>query len=488
MVASRLTGFVSVAALLLAGCGSGGGVSNTASAPPTASPTPTPAPPAGDATCSLRGRQDFAFATLREWYLFPETLPLVLDPSPFTSVDAYVDALTATARTQRRDRFFTYVTSIAEENAFFNSGSTAGYGVRLAVDSTARRLFISEAFESAPALTAGIDRGTEILAIGTTTATLRTVTDIIASEGSAGIATALGPDAVGTTRSLRVVTGGTTSVVTIAKADFAISPVSTRYGAQIINDGGRRVGYLNLRTFISTADAQLRSVFDQFRTQGITNFIIDFRYNGGGLVSTAELMGDLLGGNRQTSQVFSVTSFRPEKTANNSTKRFAPVSQSVSPVKIAFIGTGSTASASEVVINSFIPYLGNDMALIGSNTFGKPVGQIAIDRAACDARIRVVAFATQNSAGQANYFNGLATVVPRTCRATDDITRPLGDPQEASVRAALNFIGGVTCTPISAVGDLTQSSGRAIAAAAPAPELLTPADPSVSQREVPGLF
>ena len=65
-----------------------------------------------------------------------------------------------------------------------------------------------------------------------------------------------------------------------------------------ISDGGRRVGYLNLRTFISTADPQLRSAFAQFRAQGVTELIVDFRYNGGGLVSIADLMGDLLGGNR----------------------------------------------------------------------------------------------------------------------------------------------------------------------------------------------
>ena len=49
--------------------------------------------------------------------------------------------------------------------------------------SCARRVFVSEAFEGAPALAAGIDRGTEILAIGDSAATLRTVSDIIAADG-----------------------------------------------------------------------------------------------------------------------------------------------------------------------------------------------------------------------------------------------------------------------------------------------------------------
>ena len=39
------------------------------------------------------------------------------------------------------------------------------------------------------------------------------------------------------------------------------------------------------------------------------------------------------------------------------------------------IGTRGTASASELVINSFIPYLNARAGLIGTNTYGKPVGQ-----------------------------------------------------------------------------------------------------------------
>ena len=463
-------------ASLLSACGGGG-------AAPIAGGTP-PSPPPTSGTCSLRDRQDWAAGVLREWYLFPETLPASLDPTPFGTVSDYVDALTATAITQRRDRFFSFVTSITEENAFLASGASAGFGVRLSFDATARRVTIAEAFEGAPALAAGIDRGTELVAIGTVGGTVRLVSDIIAAEGTAGVTNALGPSTAGLARVLRINNSGGTRDVTVTKTNFDLIPVSARYGAQVINDGGRQVAYINLRTFISSADNQLRTAFNQFRSQGITNFIVDFRYNGGGLVSTAELMGDLLGGARSTSDVYSVTTFRPEKASNNATKRFARPSQAVSPVRIAFIGTGSTASASELVINSMASYFGTNLALVGANTSGKPVGQIAIDRSACDDRFRVVAFSTQNSAGGGFYYDGLATTLANTCRAADDLTRPLGDPQEASVRQALNFIAGQSCTPISSGGQASQSVG----AAATVPQLLTPLSPTVPQREVPGMF
>lgn len=468
-----MTSFLAIA-VLLAGCGGGGGGGATAGSTPPTPPT--------SSTCSLEGRQQWAGAQLREFYLFPETLPAGLSTAGYATVQTYIDALTATARAQGRDRFFTYLTSIAEENAFFNSGSSAGFGIRLSIDTGARRVIIAEAFENAPALNAGIDRATEILAIGDTPSSLRTVSDIIAVEGAAGITNALGPSTAGVARSLQISDAGGVRTLTVTKADYALLPVSTRYGTKIINDGGRQVAYLNLRTFISTADAQLRNAFAQWRAQGITDFIIDFRYNGGGLVSTAELIGDLLGANRSASDIFSNTTFRPEKASNNSIKRFSPTSQSVAPARIAFIGTAATASASELVINAMIPFLGANEALVGANTFGKPVGQIALDRAACDDRLRVVAFSTQNATGGGFYYTGLASVMPRTCAAPDDVTRPLGDAAEASVARALDFLAGRACgSTIAAEGKVAQGEGGKR-------KLLTPDQPTVAQREVPGLF
>lgn len=477
--------FAVTAAATTAACGGGGTPSSAVIGPPIGTTPPTPPT---SATCSLKSRQDWAFSVLNEWYLFPETLPAALDTAAFTSVDDYIDALTATARGQRRDRFFTYVTSIREENAFFASGATAGFGVRLSYDTAVGRVFIAEAFEGAPALAAGIDRGTEILAIGTTATNLRTVSAIIAAEGNAGVSNALGPSTAGTTRVLRVTDAGGTRELTVAKADFDLTPVSSRYGARVIDDGGRKVAYLNLRTFISSADSELRTAFADFRAQGITNFIIDFRYNGGGLVSMANLMNNLLGGARTTSEVSSFTTFRASKAAENDTTRFAPQSQSVSPVKIAFIGRGGTASASELVMNSFVPYLGANAALVGTNTFGKPVGQIAIDQATCDDRLRVVAFSLQNSANQGFYYNGMAGAMRATCQAADDLTAPLGDPAESSVKGALDFIAGRACTPVSTSASPTASVSRSRNTQTPERELLAPDAPSPAQREVPGLF
>ncbi len=186
--------------------------------------------------------------------------------------------------------------------------------------------------------------------------------------------------------------------------------------------------------------------------------------------------------------VFSQTVFRSSKSAENDQHRFAPTTESIAPTRIAFIGTSSTASASELVINGMLPFLGTNMTLVGSNTYGKPVGQIALDKAECDDRMRVVAFATVNAAGQGDYYSGLASKIPNSCAAGDDLAFPLGDVREASVRKAIDFLSGQACTSaIAAAGVGLSAQGHEVGVAAE-PEMLVPEKPSAAQRELPGLF
>ncbi|MDZ4138761.1 MAG: S41 family peptidase [Erythrobacter sp.] len=477
-----------VLAISLAACG-GEGSSPT---PPISGggPTPTPTPSA----CSLRAQQDFADQVLNEWYLFPDLLATVNQAS-VTSLQAYLDARVAPARAQNRDRGFTFATSIAEENALINSGSSAGFGIRLAFDTDARRVFVMEAFEGANGLAAGLDRGSEITAIGTTSANLQTVSSLMASGGPQAVIDALGPTTAGVARVLRFVQpGGATIESNIVKTDFALDPVSDRYGLLILNDGGKQVGYINLRTFIiADAATQLRQAYGQLAAQGITELIIDLRYNGGGLVSVADTMGDLMGAGR-VGQIWSRTVLRPSKSSQNETRTFRSEANAIAPTRIAFIATGATASASELVANSMIPYVGNGLALIGANTTGKPVGQFGFDLAACDLRVRAVTFQTVNAAGQGDYFTGLASVFPNTCRAGDDITRPLGDPAEASIATALDFLAGRSCAApitggtISIAGGVDQSQRSRAGLDLPERVMVQPDQPNAAQFEIPGLF
>ena len=464
-------------AISLAACGGGGG----SSAPPSGGGGTGGDTGGGQTdTCSLSARQDWALAVLQEWYLFPDLLAANVNKSDYNSVQDYLDALVAPARAQNKDRFFTYITSIEEENRLINSGSNAGFGVRLVYDESANRVFIAEAFEAGSGFQAGLDRGTELLEING-----QSVGFLMATGGPFAVSQALGPSDPGVTRTLVFRPAGEAErSATISKTEFSLDPVSDRYGVRILSDGaGGQAGYINLRTFIvQDAGPQLREAFQQFRNQGITNVILDLRYNGGGLVSVAELLGDLMGDGLE-GQVFSRTELRPSKASENSTDLFAEQPQQIRTMKLAVIGRGGTASASELITNSMIPYLGDNIALVGANTYGKPVGQFAFDRSACDDRLRAVTFKTVNAAGQGEYFDGLASVMPNTCRADDDLFTQLGEPTEASVSTALDFLAGRSCTPIGSAG--TDAAGQRSRGTR---RILQSPTPNAAQRDNPGLF
>jgi hypothetical protein len=184
----------------------------------------------------------------------------------------------------------------------------------------------------------------------------------------------------------------------------------------------------------------------------------------------------------RSGQVFSNTVLRDSKSSENETRNFEAQAQAIGVTKLAIIGRQGTASASELVTNSFIPYLGADLALIGTNTSGKPVGQFAFDRSACDDRLRAVTFQTTNADGEGEYFGGLGDVVDTTCSAGDDFDTQLGDPAEESIRVALDFMAGRSCTAFATGQErTTQSAGNRT-------QLLESDRPTAAQREVPGLF
>jgi len=195
-----------------------------------------------------------------------------------------------------------------------------------------------------------------------------------------------------------------------------------------------------------------------FKEASVTDLIIDLRYNGGGLLSVADTMMDLLAGltaNGDPSFKIQVNDQHPEfNDDEDNWGLFDELPETFSPDRIAFITSRSTASASELIINGLDPHL--DVVMVGANTFGKQVGQgrwdmheglEGVEREDCDVALRLTAFEIVNGENQGGYHQvGLDGTGRFTlCAAEDDISNPFGDPQEASVAAALDWLGSGSC-------------------------------------------
>ncbi len=434
----------------------------------------------GGGACSATNQKAFVLDVAQDWYLFLNLLPPNPNPANFASAQEFLDALTANARAQGFDRFFTFLTTPQADSSFFGEGQFVGFGFRTRIDGN--RLLVPDVYEGSPAAAGGLARGAEITHINSGSGFVAVATIL---QTDPNLEQAFGPATQGVQRGLRfILQGGQQLESTFTKAVVTIPPVPPSGVAvfALPQNPSIPVGYINLRTFISTAENPLRNAYLQFRQQGIQYFIVDLRYNGGGLVSIADLVGDLHGQDRMAGvDVWSNTRFNSLRApANDSVRRFASAPQSVGPVRIAFITTGSSASASELVINALKPWI--EVAIVGSDTFGKPVGQLAFDMPGCDLRLRLVGFRITNADNEGDYFDGLAPTLPgAACAAADDFSRAPWDRAEASTAAALSWLQTGAC-------------GQLMGAPAPFPALrIAPRYPALSrptpaQDNLPGLF
>jgi C-terminal processing protease CtpA/Prc len=450
-------------AALLAACGGGG--SSGGSVP-------------GGGACGATNQKNFVLNTAREWYLFLDLLPSTINVGDFATAAELLDALTATARAQNRDRFFSHVTTPQADSSFLQEGQFIGFGFRTLIDGS--QLRVPDVYEGSPAEAGGLARGAEITHVDSGNGYVPIATIL---QTDPDLAQAFGPATEGVVRGLRfVLTSGQQVEAEFTKRVVTIPPVPAA-GTTILalpSNPSVPVAYLNLRTFISTAATPLRTAYAQFRAQGIQYFIVDLRYNGGGLVSIADLIGDLNGAERSPADVFSDLRFNANKSGNDTVHRFIEQPQSVGPVRIAFITTGGTASASELVINSMKSW--TEVAIVGSDTFGKPVGQSAFDLSDCDLRLRLVTFRVTNADEEGDYYEGLAATLPFACAAEDDLSRAPWDPAESSTAAALGWLGTGACGQLMAgpVSPLLKAqAGRRLPQAR---------RPTPGQSYLPGLF
>jgi carboxyl-terminal processing protease len=423
-------------ACLIAACGGGGDDGGSGGGPVIGG------------ACGVDAQKQFVLNTTREWYLFTDLLPQQVNLAQFSTADALVESLTATARDRGFDRDFTFIASIAEEQQFFSAGESVGFGISTSIRNNNTQLFITQAFESSAAAAAGFARGDEVLAIGNTLASLEPIATILARTN--GFSEAIGPAEAGVTRSFRVRTpAGATVERTVTKRAYSLNPVPT--STTIPRAGLTPIGYVNFRTFVSTADAQLRTAFNTFRTNNVRDIIVDLRYNGGGLVSTAELLADLLSQGR-AGELNYRTRLNPAKVNQERAVAFANRAEAIPALKIAFLTSRSSASASELVINSLAPYA--DVAIVGDRTFGKPVGQAAFDlSSSCDTRLRLVTFKSVNRDNAGDYFSGLPDANYRDtfCSVADDLTRAQGNTAESMTAGAITWINTGACPATSVV-------------------------------------
>lgn len=223
------------------------------------------------------------------------------------------------------------------------------------------------------------------------------------------------------------------------------------YVNKIIETGGRKIGYLLYNHFTTgpdgytdrTYDEQMKTIFKRFVDQGVNEFVLDLRYNGGGYLISANILASLLVPEKNKNDIFSIDT----DNKGRQSKRYFSSEGATTHLNIdrLFVLTSrSTASASEAVINGLSPFM--DITIIGETTEGKNVGSVHYAKNEYEWALQPIIIRITSSNTSYDYSSGLPADYPcnefdRKQNLTDELL-PLGDENEFMLKKAIELITG----------------------------------------------
>jgi hypothetical protein len=421
---------------------------------------------------------------LRSWthqlYLWFDQVP-DLDPSQYTTVN-YFPLLKTSATSPSGapvDKFhFTYATSTWE--ALETQGIEAGYGINLDLLAATppRELVVAFVQPNVTGPAATLARG----------AVVQNIDGVdINDDTQAGVATlnaGLQPATVGETHVFTVLDLGsvTPRTVTLISANVTETPVPV---VSTLATANGKVGYILFDDHIATAESELVNAFTTLQQQGVSDLVLDLRYNGGGLLDIASEVAYMIAGSAQTAgQTFELQQFNSQYPSTNpvvggaitptlfhsTTQGFSVPSGQALPSlnlsRVFVLTSAQTCSASESIINS-LRGVNVQVIQIGSTTCGKPYGFYPPDN--CGTTYFSIQFRGVNEQGFGDYTDGFSPAnavnppgvsVPG-CSVADDFNHALGDPNEGRLAQALAYRTGGACT-VAPSGSSIQDLKRAL--------------------------
>lgn len=243
--------------------------------------------------------------------------------------------------------------------------------------------------------------------------------------------------------------------VELTKTNLSENPVLI---SNVITEGNHKIGYLVYNGFFPGYESQLNNAFSQLKSQQITDFVLDLRYNSGGSIATATRLASMITG-QFNGELFAKEQWNdklqaywnetnPAQLVNNFTNKIGngtPIS-SLNSTKIYILTSKSTASASELVINGLKPYI--NVIQIGDVTTGKNVGSVTLYDSPSFKKynsssnhkyaMQPIVLKTVNKAGFGDYQQGLQ---PNFSQIEDlGNLGVLGNPEEPLLNTAISQI------------------------------------------------
>ncbi|MFD0931019.1 S41 family peptidase [Psychroflexus salinarum] len=297
--------------------------------------------------------------------------------------------------------------------------------------------YIRYVVPGSPADVAGLERGVIFNRIDGNLFTPQTNFNLLLSPDSYTIGLADLQDRVLTSRD---------EEVSLSKIQLTENPIHEH---KVLDVDGLKVGYLMYNNFRTPFNAELNTVFSNFASEGITDLVLDLRYNSGGSIETAKDLSSMITGqfNGQifAKQIFN-ENFEEENLIFDNEISTGETINSLNLSRVYVLTTESSASASELLINALNPYI--NVVQIGSTTEGKFEGSATLydspDYSRRDVNlnhtyaIQPLILKTANKDGFTDFFDGLPPDINQSENFENLGT--LGNVQEVLLNRALQEI------------------------------------------------
>jgi len=412
--------------------------------------------------------QDFMWKAMNLWYFWQSDVPNLADDR-FSTDEEYNNFLAGTS--DPSDFFFDRLLFNEDRFSFLNSDYTEltqnlsgisrsnglEFGLFLFQDSDDLFGYVRYIIPNSDASTKDISRGELFTGADGQTLNIDNYRDLLFGEN--------------TTYTLNmadisdgVISSNGKSVELTKQEGLSENPV---FIANTLDVNGQKVAYLMYNGFTNEYDEDLNAAFGTFKSEGVTDLVLDLRYNGGGSVNTSRLLASMIYGtftdqlyikqrwNEKLLDVFDPEDLKDYFAANTSAG--SPVN-TLSLSRVFVLVTNSSASASELVINGLNPYV--EVILIGETTRGKNEFSLTmVDDPSREGApyiysssresqinpdnswaIQPLVGRNENSVGFSDYTDGFSP----TIMLEEDLENlgVLGDPNEPLLARALQEISG----------------------------------------------
>ncbi|UJH67670.1 S41 family peptidase [Allomuricauda sp. SCSIO 65647] len=321
--------------------------------------------------------QNFMWRAMNLWYFWQAEVP-DLDDDRFTTQADYESYL---AGTSDPEQFYEQIQFNEDRFSFLNSDYTelvnnlAGisksngleFGLVFFANSNDLFGYVRYIIPNSDASTKDIQRGDLFTAVDGQTLNSNNYVDLLFGDND--------------TYTLTMATANGNTIepngeeVTLTKMEGLVeNPIHV---ASTLDVGGQKIGYLMYNGFTRDFNDELNSAFGQFVADGVTDLVLDLRYNPGGSVNSSRLLASMVYGTN-TNELYIRQRWNDKIQSQLSSEQLndyfansvnGSALNTLNLNRVFVLTTGSSASASELVINGLDPYV--EITQIGETTRGK---------------------------------------------------------------------------------------------------------------------